>query len=79
MLTRKEYQKHIKQCKREFGDQVTELRKKRRMSIEDMHIEIGVPITFLEKLELGMLDIRISNLVPIARFLDKKIKIELID
>ena len=44
-----------------------------------MSYETGIPVRYLKKLENCFLEINLGALSHIARFFDKKVKIELVD
>lgn len=79
MLNKKQARENLRSCRKDFGNQITELRKRKSLTIEGLSHETGERINYIEKLELGMLDINIGNLNCLARFFNKKIRIELVD
>lgn len=79
MIDKKQAKIDMRNTKESLGKQITELRKVRGLSLEKMCFECCIKFSYLEKLELGKLEISIGMLQHLARFFDKKIKIELVD
>lgn len=63
---------------RDLGDQLRQLRYKRRLTLDDVYMEIGIPSNYIDKIEAGY-HMSWGNICLLAKFYDKKIKIELLD
>mgnify|MGYP002751314461 FL=1 len=78
-MNKKQARKNLRETRENISKQISELRRSRNLTIEYMSYETGIPSKYLEKLENQLLEINLSTLSQIARFFDKKIKIELVD
>ena len=78
-MDKKQARKNLRETRENISKQISELRRSRKLTIEYMSYETGIPAKYLEKLENQLLEINLSTLSQIARFFDKKIKIELVD
>ena len=78
-MDKKQARKNLRETRNNISRQIAELRKSKKLSIEYMSYETGIPARYLEKLESCFLEINLGALNHIARFFDKKIKIELVD
>ena len=75
MLNKKQARLNLKQTKLALGEQLTALRRLHRLTIFDLATQTGVPSSYLEKLELGLVELNLGNLSQIARAFNMKIDI----
>ncbi len=79
MITKKEAKKNFRETRTALANQITALRKSRKLTIEELGFETGFKKIYLERLELAQLEISLSMGNALARYFDKKVKIELVD
>ena len=75
MLNKKQARLNLKQTRLNLAEQLTSLRRLHKMTILDLSTQIGVPTSYLEKLELGLAEPHLGVLHQIAHAFDMKIDI----
>ena len=68
-----------RQTRENLARQINELLFKKRLSIVNVAEQTGIPLQVMESLTLGCEIYRPGVLRQLAAFLDKKVKIELVD
>ncbi len=77
-MDKKEFKQMMKECREHLGQQLYEIRQKQGLTAEEVYMETNLFTRHIEKMEMGLV-INLDFLVILAKFYNKKIKIELID
>ena len=77
-MDKKEFKQMMKECREHLGQQLYEIRRKQGLTAEEVYMETNLFTRHIEKMEMGLV-INLDFLVILAKFYNKKIKIELID
>ena len=74
MLNKKQARQNLKQTKLALAEQISALRRLHKITVLELSSQTGVPSSYIEKLELGLVEINLGNLHQIARAFDMKVE-----
>ncbi|MFI3241607.1 MAG: hypothetical protein R3Y43_03475 [Alphaproteobacteria bacterium] len=71
--------KNIKQTKSELGNMLFELRREKKMTLQEMSEDARFPLKLLDKFEMGIVpDIRLCDINHLAFYYGKKVEIHFV-
>ena len=79
MLTKKERRRGIKLMQQEINQQLFDLHCQAKTSLEEISIKTGMPDYVIDALEHTSARCNLGNLISIASFYNKHIKVEIVD
>ena len=70
---------HLHHIKQRLGEELNYFRREQHLSLYDISQRSGLPINYLDSLELGQTDANLHTLVKLVQALNKHLRIEIID